>query len=45
LDISVQIYSVGSLKQQSAGRYVAPLEHVILISSLPVVALTDMLTA
>jgi len=34
------IYSVNSLKQQSACRHVAPLEHIILIPSQPVCALT-----
>jgi hypothetical protein len=29
-------YSASSLKQQSAGRHVAPLEHIILIPSQPV---------
>ena len=33
-------YSASSLKQQSAGRYVAPLRHIILTSSQPVFALT-----
>ena len=32
------IYSSSSLKQKSAGRHVAPFEHIILISSLPVFA-------
>ena len=29
--VELDLYSVSSLKQQSAGRHVAPLEHVILI--------------
>ena len=33
-------YSAISLKQQSAGRYVAPLERIILIPSQPVFALS-----
>jgi len=33
------------MKQQSAGRHVAPLGHIILISSQPVFALTLMLRA
>jgi hypothetical protein len=33
-------YSASSLKQQSAGRHVAPLEHIILISSKPVFAIS-----
>jgi hypothetical protein len=36
----LEIYSASSLKQQSAGRYVAPLGHIILIPSQPVFALT-----
>jgi hypothetical protein len=32
--------SASSLKQQSAGRHVAPLEHIILIPSQPVLALS-----
>ena len=32
--------SVGSLKQQSVGRHVAPLGHIILIPSQPVFALS-----
>jgi hypothetical protein len=31
-------YSASSLKQQSVGRYVSPLGHIILISSWPVLA-------
>ena len=34
-------YSVNSLKQQSADRYVAPLRQIILISSQPVYALAS----
>jgi hypothetical protein len=33
-------YSASSLKQQSADRHVAPLEHIILILSQPVFALS-----
>jgi len=33
-------YSTSSLKQQSAGRHVAPLGHIILIPSQPVFALS-----
>ena len=36
----LDIYSASSLKQQSAGRHVAPLEHITLIPSQPIVALT-----
>jgi hypothetical protein len=32
-------YSANSLKQQSAGRHVAPLEHIHLIQSQPVFVL------
>jgi hypothetical protein len=32
--------AVSSLKEQSAGRHVAPLEHIILIPSQPVFALS-----
>ena len=32
----LDFYSASSLKQQSAGRHVAPLRHIILISSQPV---------
>ena len=32
----VDVYSASSLKQQSAGRHVAPLGHIILIPSQPV---------
>ena len=34
--VYLDIYSASSLKQQSAGRYVAPLGHIILIPSQPV---------
>jgi uncharacterized membrane protein len=34
--------SAYSLKQQSAGRHVAPLRHIIMIVSLPVFALTPL---
>jgi hypothetical protein len=36
----LDFYSSSSLKQQSAGRHVAPLGHIILIPSQPVFALT-----
>ena len=36
----LDFYSASSLKQQSAGRYVAPLGHIILIPSQPVFALS-----
>ena len=36
----VDFYSASSLKQQSAGRHVAPLWHIILIPSQPVFALS-----
>ena len=36
----LDFYSASSLKQQSAGRHVAPLELIILIPSRPVFALT-----
>ena len=39
LDQHADFYSVSSLKQQSAGRHVTPLWHIILISSQPVFAL------
>jgi len=32
----LDFYSASSLKQQSTGRHVAPLEHIILIPSQPV---------
>jgi hypothetical protein len=35
----LDFYSASSLKQQSAGRHVAPLGHIILIPSQPVFAL------
>jgi len=34
----LDLYSASSLKQQSAGRHVAPLGHIILIPSQPVFA-------
>ena len=34
--VELDIYSASSLEQQSAGRHVAPLGHIILISSQPV---------
>jgi hypothetical protein len=36
----LDLYSASSLKQQSAGRNVAPLGHIILIPSQPVFALS-----
>jgi hypothetical protein len=36
----LDFYSASSLKQQFAGRHVAPLEHIILIPSQPVFALS-----
>jgi hypothetical protein len=36
----LDFYSASSLKQQSAGRHVPPLEHFILISSQPIFALS-----
>ena len=36
----LDVHSVSSLKQHSADRHVAPLGHVILIPSQPVLALT-----
>ena len=36
----LDVYSGSSLKQQSAGRHVAPLGHIILIPSQPVFALS-----
>ena len=36
----LDFYSASSLKQQSAGRHVAPLGHIILIPSQPVFALS-----
>jgi hypothetical protein len=36
----LDFYSASSLKQQSAGRDVAPLEHIILIPSQPIFALS-----
>jgi len=36
----LDFYSASSLKQQSTGRLVAPLGHIILIPSQPVFALT-----
>ena len=38
--VALDFYSASSLKQQSAGRYVAPLGHIILIPSQPIFALT-----
>jgi hypothetical protein len=41
--VELDFYSASSLKQvqQSAGRHVAPLRHIILIPSQPVYALTS----
>jgi hypothetical protein len=36
----LDFYSASSLKQQSAGRHVAPLGHIIMIPSRPVFALS-----
>jgi hypothetical protein len=36
----LDFYRVSSLKQQSEGRHVVPLEHIILIPSQPVFALS-----
>jgi hypothetical protein len=36
----LDFYSASSLKQQSAGRHVVPLGHIILIPSRPVFALS-----
>jgi hypothetical protein len=36
----LDFYSASSLKQQSAGRHVAPFGHIILIPSQPVFALS-----
>ena len=36
----LDFYSACSLKQQSAGRHVAPLGHIIMIPSQPVFALS-----
>jgi len=38
--VLLDFYSAISLKQQSVGRHVTPLEHIILITSQPVFALT-----
>jgi len=38
----MDFYSASSLKQQSAGRHVAPLGHIILIPSQSVFALTPL---
>jgi hypothetical protein len=40
LDQHPEFYSASSLKQQSAGRHVAPLRHIILIPSQPGFALS-----
>ena len=37
----IEFYSASSLKQQSVGRHVAPLGHIILIPSQPVFLLND----
>ena len=36
----LDLFSASTLKQQSAGRHIAPLGHIILIPSQPVFALT-----
>jgi len=41
----LDFYSASSLKQQSAGRYVAPLWYIILIPSQPVYSFSLMLRA
>jgi hypothetical protein len=41
----LDFYSASSLKQQFAGRYVAPLGHIILIPSQPVCFFSLMLRA
>jgi hypothetical protein len=41
----LDFYSASSLKQQSAGRHVAPLGHIILIPSQPVFALSPLCCA
>jgi len=41
----LDFYSASSLKQQFAGRHVAPLEHIILIPSQPVCSFFLMLRA
>jgi hypothetical protein len=38
--IELDLYSASSLKQQSAGRHIAPLGHIILIPKQPVFALS-----
>jgi hypothetical protein len=38
--IELDVYSASSLKQQSAGRHIAPLGHIILIPNQPVFALS-----
>jgi hypothetical protein len=40
MSASLDFYSDSSLKQQSTDRHVAPLKHIILIPSQPVVALS-----
>jgi hypothetical protein len=39
-DIDENFYGASSLKQQSAGRYVRPLVHIIMIPSQPVFAVS-----
>ena len=39
-DVECYFYNASSLKQQSAGRHVTPLQHIILIPSQPVFVLT-----
>ena len=38
--VELILYSASSLKQQSAGRHVAPLGHIILIQNQPVFVLS-----
>ena len=37
--VELDLYSASSLKQQSAGRHVTPLQHIILIPRQPVYTL------
>ena len=39
-ELDLLVYSASLLKQQSAGRHVTTLRHIIIISSQPVFALT-----
>ena len=38
--VCLDFYSASSLKQQSVGRHVAPITHIILIPSQPVIPLS-----